>query len=1277
VSFRRFAIAAVAMLALALTPAFAQHPTPPPAPGVPPPPPSLSETFRGRSWGDLWRAEYARVSAARHNESAAIHGRVAGAAASVHHDGGPLGTETYSPYFSGTDTSLGFPDAFSLYAGAKRESNCSLTELIGGFNQNGQYAIFQSITSFEKYLHTISGLTTTVDKFPNGCNDPIASGEQYRGVALGQIKNGNYAGASYSYTYDDAVYVGVFSESNGVYTNVSNSDYRVGYNVSGIVAADFNGDGYNDMAVLDTSDTGGTSPQISILIANGDGTYKSPVQIPAGIAIFGIVTGDFNGDKKQDIVASAEKSSGDYELLFFAGNGDGTFKSPVATDTGATERLVAQPDDVNGDGKLDIIAWDISSTAEPRVATLDALINNGSASFTPTLSVTAPNFFPVYAEDINNDGKDDLIYTDTLNNTLVVLQGDGAGHFTYKATYPTVFFPDSSYVSDYDGDGNPDLLVGVGGLYGAAPVSQGAGEILLGNGDFTFSTPASPQPIASNVTFSSGGPQSFAVADLNGDGKQDLAVVGHTSATPSSIAVTTFLNSYAANLGNGTTVNFTLASGNGYGIVLAAPLSGSSPNSLVVVGNDSSNSSPAIQAAINNGSGSFTVKSTVLDLPAPVSSIVSADFNGDGKSDLAFILDDSNSDSADALYTARGNGDGTFQAPVILDSAINDGGHVFSADVNGDGKPDLIAIQATSGYSYVRVYLNQGTSFAAPVTFSTPDGATLTWVMPADFNGDGKLDLGLIGYSASGGPFDANLYVFTGNKTANFTYASTSPLGSGGAATGVAIDMNHDGILDVVVDGCCGAANPAAILGKGGNAFYPPQTFVVPQSAFGVQAINLNADAYPDLVFSLYDYSAAVIAPLINHYGNAPSTSKAATVITAPTSTTAIQSYNLSLYASVAETSAAGQPSGTVTLSYGSNVLQTQTLSGGEVYFYLPTTGLAAGKTYNLTLAYSGDNFNAPSTASISVLVQYLTDCTLTITPAAIDYDGTVTLTTKVTRPLSSGTPTGNVLIFYNSGNTVLTSLPLVNGVATLTTSVKGYPAGQYVLSALYEGDSDGGFGAVDADSSSPYVNTSIAPKGLTATTTNLTLNPDPITYGQKATLTAAVAPGTGSSVPAGTVTFYAEFYGTTYNLGTVPLNNKGVATAAANTAGFGYYGFFALHAVYNGNSTTYTSTSQTLSIYLRPVSYVYFPQNTYTVTAGQSVTLTAEVPQVTYYPVNGTLTFSAEGVKLATVPVANNQASFTASTAGLAKGTYTVTATYNGDSYNGTGSATATVTLQ
>jgi hypothetical protein len=1207
--------------------------------------------FHGRSWKDYYDAVRAYARANAPDARAVI--RRASAPPLALPDGGPLGNQTYTPYFSGADTTISFP-SYNLWAGLQRQPNCSLSELLIGIqttNFVSNYVVLQSIPNYEKYLHTISGFTTTPDKFPDGCVDPAAPAAlgivTYGGKVATGSSAGDIIGVGFPYSTTNTIHVPVLSSSE----RVSETFPVVGYNISGLFVADFNGDGNLDIAVVDSADTGGTQPQISILIANGDGTFKTPAQISVPGGVYGLVAGDFNGDKKVDLVATSSPSSGKYALLFLAGKGNGTFAPPVSTSTGSTEVLVTRPFQLTSSGNLDILGWSLSGTSSQ----LDLLENNGSAVFTSKLSsYTASAYSPIATGDLNGDGIPDLAIPSFDNNSVTVLEGASDGTFTAKNTYATVFAPDTAVITDIDGDGNNDLYVGTesDGYFG--PVSAGGevsyGEALLGHGDFTFSTPPALQPFTSGVSFNSNGLQTFAVADFNGDGNQDVAVASRNVTTGDAI-ISTFTGSSTGTFANGTAITFTGMDYEFTPVIVAAPLTTSAKSSLILNGTDTKTSSAALQTAVNNGSGSFTL-GTILDVSAAVVSLAAADFNADSKTDIAFITDDNSSTSADALYVALGNGTGGFQSPTILDSSVNSGGLVYAVDVNNDGKPDIVVVAQNSSFTNtsVSVYLNKGSSFAAPVSFTTPDSADIYGLVIADLNGDKKIDIGVIGFNEA--TFANNFYLFTGNNSANFTYSSTTDLGENGGQTGVAVDVNQDGITDVVFDGF----TPSVILGKGSGAFYPDQPFLVPENSYGVQALTLAGSKYPSLIFG----GQGIVVPTVNHYAHAPSVAKAATTVTVTGGGTLSQGDYLELEVVVSQQNAAGQPSGTVTLSNGSTVLQSLSLGvGGAIYFSIDTSSLTPG-SYNYTVNYLGDNFNLPSSATVSFKIIYATSLVFTVTPNPVPYGEKVTLKGVVTRNPGSGTPTGEVSFFDDGGNSLLASVKLVNGVASLTESTAGLPSGTYALVAAYYGDSD------DGDSASPTINVVLVPKGLDGTTTSLALSPNPITYGQNAKLTATVKNATGTGTPTGSVDFSATLGGTKIDLGTFALNASGVASVSASTNGLYTDYPYNVTAVYKGSKTDYTSTSPTLSVLVRSQSVTTVTASPSTITPPGKVTLFATIYGAQYAP-TGTVTFYADGVALGSAKLNSGaSASFTASSAGINPGTYNITGVYSGDQYNG-----------
>jgi uncharacterized repeat protein (TIGR03803 family) len=148
-------------------------------------------------------------------------------------------------------------------------------------------------------------------------------------------------------------------------------------------------------------------------------------------------------------------------------------------------------------------------------------------------------------------------------------------------------------------------------------------------------------------------------------------------------------------------------------------------------------------------------------------------------------------------------------------------------------------------------------------------------------------------------------------------------------------------------------------------------------------------------------------------------------------------------------------PTGSLTFYYGSDVLYTSNLNNGVATFTASTNGLPTG-TYPITAKYSGDsNYNASSGTDSVTLEAAPTVTTLTASPTTVTPPGSVTLTATVQRSATgaTGTPTGSVTFYANGSDALATVKVNSSGVATITASSKGYPAGKYPITAKYLGD--------------------------------------------------------------------------------------------------------------------------------------------------------------------------------------------------------------------------------
>ena len=265
----------------------------------------------------------------------------------------------------------------------------------------------------------------------------------------------------------------------------------------------------------------------------------------------------------------------------------------------------------------------------------------------------------------------------------------------------------------------------------------------------------------------------------------------------------------------------------------------------LAVANDGSAGSVGI--LLNNGNGTFASPvdySTGTD----VLSVVVADFNSDGKLDLA-VLDRNDQDHSCTLSILLGNGDGTFGVGTPF-GVGHDAVALAVGDFNGDRKPDLIVIgdgqkdMGTSLDGGLQVLLGNGDgTFASPLL--TYAGSQFTGAVVGDFNGDGRADLIV---STSGNV----VLLLTGNGDG--TFQAPRPFAAGGTPVGLAVaDFNGDGNLDLAVS-VAGNGAPAGVsilLGNGVGNFAAAVTYRVGNgigSAGSLAVADLNNDGVPDLV---------------------------------------------------------------------------------------------------------------------------------------------------------------------------------------------------------------------------------------------------------------------------------------------------------------------------------------------------------------------------------------------------------------------------------------------
>ncbi len=783
---------------------------------------------------------------------------------------------------------------------------------------------------------------------------------------------------------------------------------------------------------------------------------------------------------------------------------------------------------------------------------------------------------------------------------------------------PAIAYADGDFstsaiaMADVNGDGRLDLLIG----------NESSVEVMLGNGNGTFQT-AQCWGVGGKTTCGKENElfinaTSIAVADLNGDGKLDLAV---------------------------------------------AFQEGLDVNPVVVM--------------LGNGDGTFQAPQVYDSGGVNPTSVAVADVNNDGRPDLVVanycaVNDECNEKAS--VSVLLGNGNGTFQPAQSFSSGAYYAFSAAVADVNGDGNPDILVFNgvgdSSSGYqSNVGVLLGNGNgTFQPAVTYlaGTGGGSSSGRVVVADLKGNGKLDLVVSDSCLDSSCDQGGISVLLGNGDGTFQAAQAYGSGGYDAVALTLGDVNRDGAVDVLVGNDCAVGAGCTygfqaisegilgvLLGNGDGTFQPAQIYDSGGWGAGpVAAGDLTGDGELDAVIidgcgNTCVNGVSVVGVLLSNNG------ESATTTTLVSSTNPVMlSQPLTYSATVTPTS--GEPiTGTVTFYDAWTSVAAVGLSGGQASY---TTSYSTKASHPITAVYSGDANNAESSSNTLVesATNNLTKTTTVLTSSASTAAVGQQITFTATVTWAYGTVPNGELVTFDSGSTVLGTATTNGGVATLTTFLS--KTGNTNIKATYTGDSS-------FDTSLANL-TVVVDKATTATA--LVSSQNPSSYAQSVTFTASVTPQF-SGTPTGSV----EFYNGTAKLKNVTLSG-GVASYTTTTLAVGTA---SITAEYEGSSSFDESTSAAVSQVVNQASTTTTlassvnPSN-----SGQSVTFTATLVGEFGDTVKGSVTFMDGSTTLKTVDLSGGVAKYT--TSKLAVGTHNITATYNGNTDFTTSSAALTQTV-
>ena len=913
---------------------------------------------------------------------------------------------------------------------------------------------------------------------------------------------------------------------------------------------------------------------------------RNTASLAAGIFDTGVVVevgGDFNKDGKPDVAVLQE----DGTLNILTGDGAGNLSTPTSyfnPNQATTNVSVAYAADVNGDGAADIVAFDVANNA------MITWLNLGNGQFntavTTTLDTTYGYAGMVYVADVNNDGKADLIYTTTVSqsNTTTTIELEvqlGAGDGTFGKpsaaivqpyTIPaSVTLPQEAYMAmaDVNNDGKLDLALGIAEDFGTTGTYFVT--TVLGNGDGSFSALGQTRLISAPVV---GFPQGrgyivpFATSgiylqDVNGDNKLDL--VSDLNGTLYTVP------------GNGDGTFGTTVTSPDYAVVdpassVIVDVNGDGKPDFVTAGG-------TLAVLLGNGDGTFTGPTAsnqyIID-PVGYGSLLTGDFNNDGKQDVALLGSDYKQVSlffgngthlrGAPLVTANNDPEGVatelvasgkytnsgYQSPLMLHEDLTTGATQLYTGVN-DGKGNFSSVQALAG--------------------GVPSDLEFIQAFHADFNGDGLED---IAYSNTTGD------VLVALAKGDGTFGTPKSIGLGAEVCpeyyGAAGDINGDGKVDLVIpyggDIACGQLSGGAsgywvVLGNGDGTFGKPVFTAFGSELYSVTLADINGDGALDLLIN--------DVPFINGFGYQLSYAPGNGDGTFGNSSVVESSY-------VVSDVATADINGDGKLDI---VLSAEEVAGSDI-----TTGGI------VTITGNGDGtFNLPSMMATG-------DFFLGMQVADMNGDGNPDIVATLNQTFGQPVDNYGMVTWLGLGNGEFSGP--INQLESLGSTLPQ-------VGTFYND------GAVDVMTETGYGPALFIGQGGSSIT--LTASAPLISFGDSETLTVNVSAGlTGRPAATGTVSFYD---GATW-LGTAALN-AGSATYAPATLAAGTHTF---KAVYTGDTNYNPATSGITSVTvaaLSPTFTIAGTPATVTVTGGSQGVVTLSLAANASF--SGAVTLTCSGM--------------------------------------------------